>query len=145
MKKLFITIILGLAGFVPAAFAGNDPQPGQVVLESFKKEFANAEQVTWDKQEEFDKVTFLLAGSRAVAYFNAQGELAGSVRDLFFNQLPLSVMTAVDKRFPEAAIYDVREISNDYGTSYRITLEEKSKKKVVRVDSAGRISDVEKL
>jgi hypothetical protein len=127
MKKLFITIILGLAGFVPAAFAGNDPQPGQVV------------------QEEFDKVTFLLAGSRAVAYFNAQGELAGSVRDLFFNQLPLSVMTAVDKRFPEAVIYDVHEISNDNGTSYRITLEEKSKKKVVRLDSAGRISDVEKL
>lgn len=145
MKKLFIAMTVCLTGTMPAAFAGNDPGPGQLVLESFKKEFVNAEQASWDKQEEFDKVTFMLAGSRAVAYFTPQGELAGSVRDLFFNQLPLAVMTAVDKRFPEASVFDVREISNENGTSYRITLEEKNKKKVVRLDAAGRISEVEKL
>lgn len=145
MKRNFAAVVLALTGFIPAAFAGNDPQPGQAVLESFKKEFANAEQPAWDKQEDYDKVTFLLAGCRAVAYFSADGALAGTVRDLFFNQLPLSVMTAVDKRFPGADIFDVREISNENGTSYRITLEEKNKKKIVRVDGTGRISDVEKL
>lgn len=130
---------------IPAAFAANGQDPGQQVLESFKKEFVNAEQVTWEKQEEFEKATFMLAGSRAIAFFNSRGELAGSIRDIFYNQLPMSVMTAIDKKFPEAVIYDVREISNDEGTSYRITLEEKSKKKLVRVDGTGKVNEVEKL
>lgn len=144
MKKIFITLTVCMAAFASPVFAAGDPGPGQLVLESFKKEFVNAEQVSWDKQEGFDKATFLLAGSRAVAFFNSRGELAGSIRDIFFNQLPLAVMTTVDRRFPEADVYDVREISNETGTSYRLTVEEKGRKKTVRVDPSGHISNVEK-
>jgi hypothetical protein len=144
MKKIFISLSACLAAFGSPAFAATDPGPGQQVLESFKKEFINAEYVSWEKQEDFDKVTFMLAGSRAVAFYNNSGQLAGSIRDIFFNQLPLAVMTAVDRRFPEADVYDVREITNDEGTSYRLTVEEKGKKKTVRVDASGRINNVEK-
>lgn len=145
MKRILVAMAAVLfAAFTPA-FAGKQPEPGQKTLESFKREFVNAEQVVWDKEQDYDKATFILAGCRAVAFFNEKGELAGSIRDIFYNQLPLSVMTALDKKFPEAIIYDVREISNEEGTSYRVTLEEKNKRKLVRITASGFVDDVEKL
>ncbi|MCX6318167.1 MAG: hypothetical protein NTW29_12810 [Bacteroidetes bacterium] len=144
MKKLFIALSSLLVVGIHSATAKNGPEPGQKTLEAFKKEFISAEQVTWDKQDVYDKATFMLAGCRAVAFFNSNGELEGSVRDIFYNQLPLSVMTTLDKKFPDAAIFDVREITNAEGTSYRVTLEDKAKRKIVRVDAGGQIDDVEK-
>lgn len=143
MKKIFASLSLLLTAGLPAVFA-NDPEPDQQVLELFKKEFVAAENVSWSRQENYDKATFVLAGRRAIAYFNAAGELEGCVRDIFFDQLPLSVMTAVDKKFTNAEIIDVREVSNSEGTSYRIRLTSKNKKVSLKVDAVGNIDDVER-
>jgi hypothetical protein len=145
MKKIIFSLSMLLTAGLSTVFASNGIEPKQQVLELFKKEFAGAQNVTWEKQDEFDKAVFTLAGTRAIAYFNGSGELEGSVRDIFFNQLPLAVMTAVDKRFVNAEYYDVREITNASGTSYRLTLESNNKKYKVRVDSAGNMNEVEKL
>jgi hypothetical protein len=141
MKKMFVSFSAMLIAMLSFA----SPDPTTAVLNEFKKEFAAAENVTWDKQDEFDKATFTLAGRRVVAYFNMMGLLEGSVRDLFFDQLPLAVMTAVDKRYGSSAVLDVREVSNSEGTSYRLTIETKSKKIRIRVNPDGNISIIEKL
>jgi hypothetical protein len=145
MKKIIFSISMLLTAGLSVVSAANDPQPDQQVLDLFKKEFTAAQNVTWEKQDEYDKATFMLAGCRAVAYFNAAGELEGSVRDLFFNQLPLAVMTAVDKKYAGAEYYEVREVTNAEGTSYRLKLELNNKKYKVKVDAAGNIDGVEKL
>ena len=137
-----VFVIMMTAGL---SFANENPEPGEPVLSGFKKEFSAAENVSWDKQDEFDKATFVLAGRRVVAYFNSNGQLEGCIRDLFFDQLPLSVMTAVDKRYSGADILDVREITNSEGTSYRISLQTKNRKLRLRVSPSGSISDVEKI
>jgi hypothetical protein len=145
MKKIIFSISMFLTAGLSAVFASEDPQPDQQVLDLFKKEFTSAQNVTWEKQDEYDKAIFMLAGSRAIAYFNAAGQLEGSVRDLFFNQLPLAVMTAVDKRFINAEYYEVREVTNATGTSYRLKLELNNKKYKIKVDASGNIDEVEKL
>ena len=145
MKKIFVSLSLLLAAGVPAVFANAGPEPGKQVLELFKKEFSTAESVTWTKQEEYDKATFILGGRRAVAYFNEDGELEGCIRDIFFDQLPLAVMTAVDKKYSDAEIIDVREVSNVEGTTYRIRLNSNKKKFSIKVDAAGNISDIQKI
>ena len=122
-----------------------NPYPNQQVLNAFKTEFNAAQHVSWDKQGDYDKATFVLAGRRVVAFFSSEGQFEGCIRDIFFDQLPLTVMTAVDKRFGEAQILDVREITNAEGTSYRISLESKNKKYRIRVSSSGGINEVEKL
>lgn len=130
-----------------SSFAIDNPAigPGQQVLDGFKKEFSSAQNVTWDKQDEFDKATFVLAGRRVIAYFSNEGNLEGCIRDIFFDQLPLAVMTAVDRRFTNAVVLEVREITNAEGTSYRIYLESKERKYRVRISSHGNINDVQKL
>ena len=139
---LSVFVIMMIGGL---SFANENPEPGEPVLNGFKKEFSNAENVSWDKQDEYDKATFVLSGRRVVAYFTSDGQLEGCVRDIFFDQLPLSVMTAVDKRYSGADILDVREITNGEGTSYRISLQTKKKKLRLKVSPSGSISEVEKL
>ncbi len=146
MKKIILSLSLLLSAGLANVFAASDPNPDEQVLNLFKKEFTAAENVIWSRQGEYDKATFLLAGHRVVAWFNPQTtELEGSIREIFFDQLPLSVMTAVDRRFPEADISNVKEINNSEGTSYRILLDSKNKKYRIKVGSAGNISEVEKL
>lgn len=83
MKNLIVTLSLVLTtGITPllANETSNDPRTEAVFL----KQFSGAENVKWTKLEEgFEKVAFTLGGIRVEAYFNSEGELAGSVRNLF--------------------------------------------------------------
>ncbi len=145
MKKIIVSFSLLLSAGLSTVFATTEINPGQKTLDGFKKEFIAAESVTWDKQGDYDKATFQLTGHRVIAWFNAEGRLEGCIRDIFFDQLPLNVMKAVDKRFIAADILAVKEITNAEGTIYRITLETKKKKYSVKVGTYGNIDEVEKL
>lgn len=145
MKKIILSFALLLAAGTSVVLAAPRPEPGQRVLESFKKEFSSAENVSWNRLENFEKATFQLGGSWVVAYFSENGQLEGCARDIFYNQLPLTVMTAVDKKYADAEIINVREITNANGTHYLVSLEKNKRKLKVKVDAAGNITDVERL
>ena len=145
MKKIIVSFSLLMTSGLSVAFANDNVNPDQQILEGFKKEFIAAQSITWDKQGEYDRAIFLLMGHRVMAWFNTTGQLEGCIRDIFFDQLPLNVMKAVDKRFAEADILSVREITNADGTNYQITLETKSKKLNVKVGLSGSIEEVDKL
>ena len=125
-----------------AAMAENGPETNPRAIETFKKEFANAELAKWSVEDGYNKVSFILGGNRAIALFNSDGELLGSVRDLMYNQLPLTVMSSIDKRYSGAAIFDIREVINTDGTHYKLTVEQKGKKYDVSVFPDGGVSNV---
>src|SRR5690349_2047647 len=127
MKRIYLSLSLVLTMAVTAANATPDPVSKEV-QESFKKEFPNSQALSWNAVGEFMRATFLLDGQRTEAYFSEDGILQGSVRYLFFSQLPLAVMKAVEKRYTEPDALDVYEITNDEGTSYRITLDSQDKR-----------------
>ena len=146
MKKIILIASLLFTAGASAVFANNDPQPDEEVLNLFKKEFTAAENVIWSRQGDYDKATFLLAGHRVVAWFNPQTtQLEGCIREIFFDQLPLTVMTAIDRKFARAEISNVKEINNTEGTSYKVLLESNKKKYSVKVSSDGNIDEVQKL
>lgn len=145
MKKIIVSLALLFTAGVPTVLAHPVKDPDPLVLDAFKKEFSGAHDVKWAKEEGFDKAIFGLLGHRVIAYFNEKAELEGCIRDLFFDQLPLVVMTAVDKRFPAAVILSVREIANTSGTSYQLILESKEKKYNVKLGADGSIRETEKI
>lgn len=145
MKKIFISMTMLLTAAASTAFAKKDTRPGPGLEEVFRQEFSGAENVSWSRQENFQKATFVLGGHRVIAYFNEDNELAGCIRDIFYDQLPITVMKAVDKKFPDADMQEVREITNIEGTSYWLKTELNNKKYKVRITSAGNITDIEKL
>jgi hypothetical protein len=116
MKKLIVSLAAVLAiGLAPAfAHAANDNPHVEKV---FAQQFAGAENVKWTEVTDgYLKAAFTLSGIRVEAYFNADGELEGTLRNLFYNQLPLAVMQTVSNKFASAVIVEIREITNNDGT-----------------------------
>ncbi|MGQ0738947.1 MAG: hypothetical protein ACT4OJ_07815 [Bacteroidota bacterium] len=142
--KLFFVLCLSLTITATTAFAGKSYPVNDEVKETFKKEFPGAEVISWDDAGDFVKAIFLLNGYRSEAYFDSEGQLHATARNLFFTQLPLAVTKTVSKRYLNADILEATEISTTDGTSYLIRLETSAKKYKVRLDAAGNISSSEK-
>lgn len=145
MKKIFLSAAFILTVAAGTSFATEDPVTGDEAKETFAKEFAGAESAVWKQSGDYFKVNFIFRGYRTEAYFNKEGGLEGSVRSLLYDQLPLTIVTSVNKRFADADVLDVYEINNAEGTVYRITLKRDSKKIRVKLDPAGNMLEKEKL
>ncbi|HEX7903341.1 MAG TPA: hypothetical protein VF487_05640 [Chitinophagaceae bacterium] len=143
MKKIILSAVITLTMGV-AALANIDPVNNSKAQEVFKKEFAGAEMVKWSTEGNYSKVSFVLGGTSAIALFNGEGELLGSVRNIFYNQLPLSVITSFEKRFENATVIDITEVTNVNGTRYKVTMEYKNKKASASLYSDGTLENLEK-
>ena len=144
MKKSFLLLPIIMALISLASF-GRPAPINPLAEETFKKYFAGAANVNWSEEEGYLKVTFTWADHRTIAYFNLKGELAGSVRNLFFNQLPLAVMRSIQQSFDHPVVVEIREISNEEGIYYGLSLEDGNKKFKLRVNSLGDILEKTKL
>lgn len=145
MKRKFFSSAVAMVLAVSVSFAANDPIINEEAKATFRKEFAGAESVRWIEAGEYIKASFVYQGCSTEAWFSHEGELKGTVRAVFFSQLPLAVVTSVNKKFEKPDVLDTYEISNDNGTSYRITLVSGKNKYKVLVDASGNISDKTKL
>ena len=145
MKKLLVSLSLVLTAGLTSAFTQSiSIDPG--VEKLFTREFAGAENVKWVKLNDgYQKASFVLAGVGAEAYFSPDAELAGTVRNLFYNQLPLVVMRAISNQFANGVVLEIREIANSDGTNYRVRLEQKTKKYDLYLNSLGEITEIKKI
>lgn len=139
MKKIFLLLPLILAFGSLTAFSRLintvDPRTEQ----TFKNEFAGASHVVWNKTGNFLMASFTWGDHQTVAYFNADAELVGCIRGLFFNQLPLTVMRSVEKNFKDAIILQSMEITNVEGVSYKVIVEHKDNKHELWLNTLGDI------
>lgn len=142
---MILTAVAFLAIACMPALASGGPGVTEEVQAAFEKEFSGAESVHWKEAGDYVKASFVYQGCVTEAYFSKDGQLEGTVRAVFFNQLPIAVMTSVNKRFDDAEVLDVYEISNANGTSYRVTLTSDNKKFRVLADSSGNILEKTRL
>jgi hypothetical protein len=145
MKKLLVSLSLVLTLGLTSAFAqgiNSDPR----VEKLFAREFAGAENVKWIKLDDgYQKATFVFAGVGTEAYYSPDAELLGTMRNLFYTQLPLAVMQAVTNQFAKGVIIEIREITNNEGINYKVRLEQKTKKYDLRLNNRGEIIAINKI
>ena len=143
-KTLILTMMLAVSGI--SIFASPGPEKNPQAELAFKKQFAGASHVKWSTAEDgYLQATFVWADHRTIAYFTPNAEFAGSIRNLFLNQLPLTIMRSIEKRFGGESVIEIREITNDEGTHYSITVDQKNKRYKVKLNSAGEILQKEKI
>lgn len=138
LSLLFVSIVA-----VHAANPGTAPDPQLEKL--FEKEFASAEHVAWSVEEGYNKASFILAGRRAIAWYDMNRQLVGTIRDLSFDQLPLAVIRSLQSKFQDAVMMTMYEISNQEGTRYKVTLEYKGKKYSASFYTDGQIANTKRL
>ena len=144
MKKIFVSLSLMLVVGLTTVLA-NDETVSDKVKESFKKEFVGATSVKWEKQKDFQTATFVFYDHLVIAYFNADGELLASARNVLFYELPMAVVKSLDKKFPWINPTEMTEVSNTEGTFYKLTIERQKKRYNIKADASGNILRIVKI
>jgi hypothetical protein len=122
MRKL--TLILGLMFTVGISnVLANEEKVSAVVLESFKNEFSNAQNVSWVEGIDYYRAAFLFNGQNMFAIFSMKGELLSMDRNISSFQLPLGLFNDLKNNHKNCWITDLFEVSNNEGTHYYVTLE----------------------
>ena len=120
-KILLWTLVLMMS--FSTGFAGTITGINEKITESFKKDFATAEDVQWEKSSSFIKATFKLSGQIMFAYYSEEGSLMAVSRNITATQLPIGLLNEVKKNYREFWISDLFEIAMNNETAYYITLQ----------------------
>jgi hypothetical protein len=132
MKKSILTWALVLMVGISTSFAHGIEGVSERVMNAFKKEFAEAQNVQWESTKDFAKATFSIHGQVMFAYYNAEGKTLAVTRNIVASQLPISLLAEVKKNYGDYWISDLFEMSSDNETNYYITLENGDQKIVLK-------------
>ena len=136
MKKSILTWALIVMVGISTSFAHGIEGVSEKVINSFKKEFVEAQNVQWESNKDFAKATFSIHGQVMFAYYNGEGNLVAVTRNLVASQLPITLLSEIKKNYGEYWISDLFEMSSNDETTYYITLENGDQKLVMKSDDS---------
>lgn len=136
MKKRILMWLLLVTVSTGSALA-NEETINQQVLNSFKKEFVDAKDVTWQNNKEYIKATFSLNEQVMFAYYSQEGELLAITRNISSEKLPISLLTSLKKNYNGYWITDLFEMVANGSGHYYITLENADVELVLKSDEFG--------
>ena len=123
MKNKILLWTLVLMVSFSTSFAGTITGIDEKITESFKKDFATADDVQWEKSSSFIKATFKLSGQIMFAYYSEEGSLMAVSRNITATQLPIGLLNEVKKNYREFWISDLFEIAMNNETAYYVTIQ----------------------
>jgi hypothetical protein len=144
MKKFLLAVSLSLAVVLTTAahpVTSENPR----VEKAFQKMFAGASHVNWSEVNDgLLKVSFIWGDHQTLAIFDKNAQLIGTLRGLFFKELPLSVTKSVREHFSSPIVLEANEIFTEAGIRYALVVENDNQKYKIDVDSLGSILAKEK-
>ncbi|NII24676.1 hypothetical protein HB364_06285 [Pseudoflavitalea sp. X16] len=123
MKKSILTWVLLLTVGLSSTFAHKLENVNEQVISSFKKDFASAQDVSWEKTKEISKATFKLNDQVMFAYYAEDGNLLAVIRNIVSGQLPINLLSDLKKNYANYWISDLFEMAADNSTSYYVTVQ----------------------
>jgi len=145
MKKtfslLFAFLIIGITAVMANERADVDPK----ILSAFQKEFSFAKNAKWEVKGNLTQVNFLLNDQGVSAWYNSDAELVTTARNILYNQLPISVIRALEKEYAGADFFGITEVNRNNETYYQIRADEKHKKFLLRASPSGNIIVLKKI
>jgi hypothetical protein len=136
MKRTIFALALSLV-LGSASFANNDESINERAAQSFKKEFAQAKDVSWQKSGDMIRATFTLNERVLFAYYNQSGDLMAITRNITTDQLPIALQASLRKNYADYWVSDLFEMVSGGQTSYYVTLENADHKVVLKSEDFG--------
>lgn len=124
MKKMILVWALMLSVGLSTSFANFTETVSQQVINAFKKEFSEAQNVSWEVNKNFAKASFILHDQVLYAYYSKDGELTAVTRNILSDQLPINLLTSLKKGYGQYWITDLFEMAASGSTSYYVTLQD---------------------
>lgn len=131
--KLFIALLTAAASlFANASSATDKIEIAPAAIQSFKSTFAQASEVNWSVANNLYKADFALNGQYATAFYDEEGSLIATTRNISSLQLPITLQASLKKEYGEYWISDLFELTNTDGTSYFVTLQSGDNKVILK-------------
>ena len=140
MKKLIIFTCLFAA---LSATASNPPEVSEKVLKAFSETFMKATEVVWHEVQNLYEASFKQSEVISRAIYDQDGNLLRTTRYYSQENLPINILTKLQKRYAGKSVYGVTELSTDDEVSYHITMQDEKNWYIIKADNWGGL-DLEK-
>jgi len=131
MKKLLVIFtVLSLAITATSYATDKTPSP---VLSSFQNEFKGAKDATWSTVKDLYRVDFTFGNQKVSAFFDLDGNVIASSRDISLLQLPISLEARLKSDFPNYEVTKLFELDDENGAIYYATV--KNSKRELSIQS----------
>lgn len=142
-RKQLLTLSFLL--FVSAgAFAFDGFVISEKLLQSFKQTFPNAQEVKWLETGEKYIVNFKENGILTKIDYDKDGNFVSSLRYYSEKNLPLNILTKLQKKYADKKIFGVTEMTSDSNVDYYIKMEDDKNWITVKSNADGNFQVVEK-
>ncbi len=145
MKKTFSAFLAFLIIVSTAVTANERADVDPKILSAFQKEFSFAKNAKWEMKGNLTQVNFLLNDQGVSAWYNSDAELVTTARNILYNQLPISVIRALEKEYAGADFFGITEVNRNNETYYQIMADKKSKKYFLKASPSGNIIVLKKI
>ena len=145
MKKTFSVLLAFLIIGTSAVLANEGRDVDPKILSVFQKEFSFVKNAKWEVKGNLSQVYFLLNDQGVTAWYNSDAQLVTTARNILYNQLPISVIRAMEKEYAGADFVGITEVSRNNETYYQIRADEKSKKFLLKASPSGNITVLKKI
>ena len=139
MKKLMASIMLVAAASVVFSQKIKDTDVPSPVKESFKKSFPLAREVKWEKEKNAFEAEFKLNNHEQTATLNANGELQEIETEIPKGDLPVSILSALDKDYHGDKVEEAARIDARGAISYEVELMNGKDRLEIVYDSKGKL------
>jgi hypothetical protein len=139
MKKNFLIALLVAVVFSGSSFANTGKSVSALVKQSFQREFAGAQSVSWEVISDKDifHASFIYNNERLNAYFDAEGTLLATGRYVKQENLPMLVTKGVAVRYKQYNVLEAIEFVTGNETSYIIKLDNEKVSMYVQAHNDG--------
>jgi len=134
MKKL---IILSCLFAALSATASNPPEVNEKVLKAFGETFMKATDVVWHEVQNLYEASFKQSEITSRVIYDQDGNLLRTTRYYSQENLPINILTKLQKRFAGKSVYGVTELSMEDQVSYHITMQDEKNWYIIRADNWG--------
>ena len=134
MKKLIIFTCLFAA---LSATASNPPEVSEKVLKAFSETFMKATDIVWHEVKNLYEASFKQSEIITRAIYDQDGNLLRTTRYYSQENLPINIITKLQKRYAGKSVYGVTELSTEDQVSYHITMQDEKNWYIIRADNWG--------
>lgn len=142
MKKLIILTCLFATLSVAAS---NPPEVNEKVLKAFNETFMKATDVVWNEMQNLYEARFKQSEIVTRAIYDTEGNLLRTTRYYSQENLPINILTKLQKRYAGKSVYGVTELSSEDEVSYHITLQDEKNWYIIKADNYGNLELTKKF
>ena len=136
MKKLIVLTCLFATLSVAAS---TPPEVNEKVLKAFNQTFMKATDVVWNEMQNLYEASFKQSEIVSRAIYDAEGNLLRTTRYYSQENLPINILTKIQKKYAGKSIYGVTELATEEEVSYHVTLQDEKNWYVVQADNFGNL------